>query len=377
MTYKIALVTHYLDSLGGGVTQVVRDLERHLSKSVEVKVFGLHGSDGHSPRPNGVISQRYGLDIKLARKIALWRPDIIHLHGMFTFVSCSSLVSSKRCDVPLVVSPHGMLDPWALMNSPLKKQIFLSFVEKRVLKSAARVHVLNFAEWRALNVIVDDVKKLCIIPNGISKSKADVNTNNGSLLRLLFLGRLHPKKGLSELLYGISSFKRFRPDLTKFLELNIVGWGEVNYVTELKNLAKSLGVLDVVHFRGPAFEDDKERYFAAAHAFILPSFSEGLPVAVLEAWSFGLPVLMTDECNLPEGFESRAAIRIQANPESLAKSIAVILETPRDELRAIGLNGFELVRRKFSWGSVVKQYLHMYDEVLAEHEAKKLSESQV
>ncbi|MGF5867494.1 hypothetical protein ACQE8V_29200, partial [Klebsiella pneumoniae] len=69
MTYKIALVTHYLDSLGGGVTQVVRDLERHLSKSVEVKVFGLHGSDGHSPRPNGVISQRYGLDIKLARKI--------------------------------------------------------------------------------------------------------------------------------------------------------------------------------------------------------------------------------------------------------------------------------------------------------------------
>ena len=86
---------------------------------------------------------------------------------------------------------------------------------------------------------------------------------------------------------------------------------------------------------------------------------------------------MTPECNLPEGFESKAAIRVQTNPECLANSIAAMLETPRDELRAMGQRGLELVRSKFSWDSVAKQYLDMYDEVLAEHEAKKLSKHRV
>lgn len=377
LTYKIALVTHYLNELGGGVTQVVRDLERNLSEYVEVEVFGLHGSNCNVSLANRITFQRYGLDLQLANRISAWQPDLIHLHGMFTFVSHSALVSSERCEVPLVVSPHGMLDPWALQNSRFKKRIFLSLLEKRVLKSASRVHALNAAEQHAFREVIDVDSKVRVIPNGISSLKTAIRERREKRFELLYLGRLHFKKGIAELLQGLCMLKRIRPDLLWNLEVNIVGWGDDSYVAQMKALARSLSVIDFVHFRGAAFNEEKARYFFTADAFILPSFSEGLPMAVLEAWSYGLPVLITPECNLPEGFESKAAIRVRTNPENLANSIAAVLETPRDELRAMGQRGLELVRRKFSWDSVTKQYINMYYELLAENEAKKLSKPRV
>lgn len=377
MTYRIALATHYLDELGGGVTQVVRDLEQNLSGAVEVEVFGLHGSKPNRSPANRFAFHRYGLDFQLARRISAWQPDLIHLHGMFTFVSHSALVSSQLCEAPLIVSPHGMLDPWALQNSRFKKQIFLSLLENRVLKFASRVHALNTAEQQAFLEVIEIDSKVRVIPNGISCSKKVIQDLREKRFELLYLGRLHFKKGIAELLQGLCILKRSRPDLLGNLEVNLVGWGDDSYVAQMKSLARSLGLTDFVHFRGAAFDEEKVGYFASADAFILPSYSEGLPMAVLEAWSYGLPVLMTPECNLPEGFESNAAIRVQTNPESLAKSIAAMLETPRDELHAMGQRGLELVRSKFSWDSVAKQYLDMYEEVLAEHEAKKLSKHRV
>jgi glycosyltransferase involved in cell wall biosynthesis len=377
LSYRVALVTHYLNDLGGGVTQVVRDLEHYLSKAAAVEVFGLNGSTHAFSSAKGIGFQRYGLDLTLSRRIVSWKPDIIHLHGIFTFVSHSALVSSGRCDVPLIVSPHGMLDSWALKNSRFKKQVFLALLENRVLKLASRVHALNSAEQFALYEIINSKNKVCVIPNGISCLKVINQKCSEKRFKLLYLGRLHFKKGISELLQGLCLLKRSRPDLLRNLEVNLVGWGDESYVAQMKRLTRSFGLTDFVYFRGPAFDEDKERYFATADAFILPSFSEGLPMAVLEAWSYALPVLMTPECNLPEGFENQAAMLIRANPESLASSIDVMLETPREKLRAMGRRGLELVRHKFSWDSVTRQYLSMYDEVFAEHEAKKLSKFRV
>ena len=377
MARKIALASHYLDSFGGGVTQVVRDLEKNLSGFLEVKVFGLHGSKFNRSLANRIAFHRYGLDFQLANRISAWQPDLIHLHGMFTFVSYSALVSSRCVGVPLVVSPHGMLDSWALSNSPLKKRIFLSLLENRVLEYASRVHALNSAEREAFLKVNEMDSKVRIIPNGINCPTAIIKELSGKRFELLYLGRLHLKKGVAELLQGLYTLKRNRPDLLGNLEVNLVGWGDDSYVAQMKSLARSLGLTDFVHFRGAAFDEEKARYFASADAFILPSFSEGLPMAVLEAWSYSLPVLMTPECNLSEGFERKAAIQVQTSPESLANSIAAMLDTPRDELRAMGQSGLELVRSKFSWDSVAKQYLGMYDEVLAEHESKKLSKLRV
>lgn len=123
---------------------------------------------------------------------------------------------------------------------------------------------------------------------------------------LHYLGRLHPKKGLLKLVGArasvpFSTHKEWLPV--------IAGWHQAGHETEVKCLARGLGVEMSVRFVGPQYGDDKEATLVRADAFVLPSFSEGLPVAVFEAWPWALPVLMTPQCNLPEGFAARPAVR--------------------------------------------------------------------
>ena len=138
---------------------------------------------------------------------------------------------------------------------------------------------------------------------------------------LLYLGRLHPKKGLSILLRGWKeASKRERGWV-----LVIAGWDQGGHREELEQLARELKITDSVHFAGPLFGEARETAYQNANAFVLPSLSEGQPLVVLEAWSHARPVLMTPECNLPEGFEKRAAIRMNTTVEGAAMALGKVV----------------------------------------------------
>ena len=172
----------------------------------------------------------------------------------------------------------------------------------------------------------------------------------------MYLGRIHPKKGLVNLLRAWASVARpqssdFCP-LSSDWTLTIAGWDQGGHEAELKRLATELEIpwrdcreapsplrgeggrkpdeVDFsisafqrfsVFFLGPLFGAEKAAAYRSCDAFILPSFSEGLPMVVLEAWAYGKPVLMTPECNLPEGFAVSAAIRIETNPKALREDL--------------------------------------------------------
>jgi poly(glycerol-phosphate) alpha-glucosyltransferase len=121
--------------------------------------------------------------------------------------------------------------------------------------------------------------------------------------------------------------------------------------------------VDVVFF-GPAFGEDKEQLLRSAEAFILPSFSEGLPMSVLEAWAYGLPVVMTPECNLPEGFATGAALEIRSGERSFQDGMRTLIEMTDQERAAMGLRGRRLVEEKFTWSKVAAQMRRLYEEVL-------------
>jgi glycosyltransferase involved in cell wall biosynthesis len=104
--------------------------------------------------------------------------------------------------------------------------------------------------------------------------------------------------------------------------------------------------------------------YKRASAFILPSFSEGLPMAVLAAWAYGKPVLMTPHCNLPEGFAAQAALEIDSDPDSIAEGITRIVEMPGEELAAMGHRGRRLAEEKFTWPKVAADMKAVYDWVL-------------
>jgi poly(glycerol-phosphate) alpha-glucosyltransferase len=121
-----------------------------------------------------------------------------------------------------------------------------------------------------------------------------------------------------------------------------------------------LKINDSVQFIGGQFGKDKETCFIDADAFILSSFSEGLPMSVLEAWSYKLPVVMTPFCNLPEGFEKKAAIQIEPDVDSVATGIQTLMNMTENELKIMGENGFKLVQEKFTWEKIAASTLQLY-----------------
>jgi poly(glycerol-phosphate) alpha-glucosyltransferase len=114
-------------------------------------------------------------------------------------------------------------------------------------------------------------------------------------------------------------------------------------------------------FWGPAFGAEKTQLFRSADAFILPSLSEGLPMAVLEAWAHGLPVVITPECNLSEAFMDEAAIRINPDAQSISVGLEELFSMPDSELQAMGARGRQLVEQRFSWKMIAHQMKQVYD----------------
>jgi poly(glycerol-phosphate) alpha-glucosyltransferase len=283
------------------------------------------------------------------------------------YTSVASLRWAKRGS-PYVISPHGMLDPWAVKNSRWKKRLAGALYEHRHLRGAACLHALSHAEAEAFRAY-GLRNPVCVIPNGVEipAGRPPVPAPwKGKLPKdarvLFYIGRLHPKKGLETLLRGWSTVQR---DANRSgWHLVIAGWDQDGHEQELRALAGTLGLHDSVHFIGPQFGELKAACFQAAAAFILPSVSEGLPMTVLEAWAYGLPVLMTRQCNLPSGFEAGAALRIDPEAESIAGELQFLFQMSDADRSVIGERGLALVKERHQWSTVAAQMIAVYEWAL-------------
>jgi poly(glycerol-phosphate) alpha-glucosyltransferase len=246
-----------------------------------------------------------------------------------------------------------MLDPWAIRNSARKKQLALWAYEERHLHGAACLHALCEAEAEAMRAFGLD-NPICIIPNGLDEPEAPTAKSAcygrfpEAARVLLYLGRLHPKKGLVNLLQAWAGFAGRAGPPGGSWHLAVAGWDQLGHEGELRRLVDEMSLGESVAFLGPQFGAEKSHCFASAAAFILPSVSEGLPMVVLEAWSYGLPVVMTPHCNLPEGFRAGAALEIGTGPVAIGAGLDRLARMSDDQRRAMGHNGRRLCRERFS-----------------------------
>jgi poly(glycerol-phosphate) alpha-glucosyltransferase len=364
----LAIVTGSLSPNAGGLYQSVRlPANRMAARGVALSVHGLEDErwdaargDWSVPRLHAYPTRgpaRLGYAPGMARGLGRSDADVVHLHGIWGYPSYAAWRWRKRTGRPLVIAPRGMLDPWALANSALKKQLVAQLFEKDNLGGASCLHALCRSEAEAMRAF-GLRNPIAVIPNGVDLPPADrlAAPPRDGVRSLLFLGRIHPKKGLSELLgawriaveAGLAGWR-----------LDIAGWDDGGHEPALRAQAESLGISDRVSFLGGRFGPAKDEALRAASAFILPSHSEGLPMSVLEAWSWGKPVFMTDACNLPEGFEAGAAIRITTAAEDMAGVLVGWL--PRDEaLAEAGRRGRALAEASFTWEAVVDRQLQLY-----------------
>ena len=401
---KIGFLVDSISRRSGGLYEANRQLAKQLeSQSTQVQVFGVR--DSHTEMDlkgwNGVsvtVAQglgwrRFGYSRDLAGLIDASMPDVLHSHGLWTYSSHVSLQWHRRSMRPLVIHPHGMLDFWAVGHASLKKRVAGWMFEYRHLKQASCIRALCEAEAQAIRGF-GLRNPVAIIPNGIhlpreeslapSASTSEVNEEvlpgDGGKRTLLYLGRIHPKKGLENVLNVWTVNRWHDQDLRcskdtvqqgdwRFV---IAGWDELSHENALKRCASARGIpwVDLrdkpsksdlsaasVVFAGPQFGKSKRRWYEACDACILPSFSEGLPMVVLEAWSYGKPVLMTPQCNLPEGFSGGAAIRIEPSVESISNGLAVLRRHSAQKLTEMGQRGKNLVSDRFTWSTVASDLL--------------------
>jgi glycosyltransferase involved in cell wall biosynthesis len=181
---------------------------------------------------------------------------------------------------------------------------------------------------------------------------------------LLYLGRLHPKKNVANLIRAWKQTVDAHPSTRDGWIVAIAGWDQAGHERELKKLTSDSGLLESIRFMGPLFGQNKDAAYRACDAFILPSLSEGLPMTVLEAWAHAKPVVMTPECNLPQGFAAEAALQIGTEPDEIAPGLKRLTEMSDDDRKAMGARGRTLVATRFSWPQIGEQMRAVYEWVL-------------
>jgi poly(glycerol-phosphate) alpha-glucosyltransferase len=154
------------------------------------------------------------------------------------------------------------------------------------------------------------------------------------------------------------------PSILNSWMLAIAGWDQGGHEAQLRKLTTDLRLLTSVIFLGPRFGADRDACYRACDAFVLPSLSEGLPMTVLEAWAYAKPVLMTSECNLPEGFVAGAALQTGTTSKQIAARLKQLIEMSDDDRKAMGARGRALVAETFSWPRIGEQMRWVYEWVL-------------
>jgi len=312
----------------------------------------------------------FSLDLR--RQLSTGNSDLLHVHGIWLDNQWAAYQHQLRKEVPVVVSPRGMLDPWAVKNSRWKKTASGILFANQALKKATCIHALCKSEAEAIRAY--GLKNpIAIIPNGVELPAPAVVRNVASAegkRKLLFLGRIHPKKGLAELISGWARAKNKSPDACSGWQLLVAGWDDGGHLEALKKHADECRVgwseasnnkAGELLFIGSRFGEEKDHLLRSVDAFILPSFSEGLPMSVLEAWSYGLPVVMTEYCNLPEGFRANAAIEVTPDAGSVSDGIIELLSMEPEAREALGNNGRALVENLFTWEHIADDMKSVYE----------------
>jgi poly(glycerol-phosphate) alpha-glucosyltransferase len=313
----------------------------------------------------GPISFGYSPELKCLLAAEASRGLIIHSHGLWMHPGVIARKLAKASGSPLVVSPHGMLEPWALENSRWKKRFAALVFENRNLCSADCLHALCEAEAR--NMRNYGLRNpIAIVPNGVDLEEFSslppyeaIETERPLLKgkkRMLFLSRIHPKKGLPHLL---RAWQRVVPEFKDWMLL-IAGNDQLGHEQEMRSLAIELGLGNIVVFMGPLYGEAKKKAMAGSDAFVLPSFSEGFSMAVLEAAACGLPVLLTPQCNFPQLGAAGGAVEVQPEVTSCEKGLRQLLSLSDEQRKAMGACGWEMIRKAYTWPAIAEQMTAVY-----------------
>ena len=369
---NILILTYSVTRTAGGVFDAVRDLfVNSVFKNHQLKIFSFVDENVDKDRPSwkGIPMKLFKpfpmlFSPKIRSALLKESPDIFHMEALWRYPQLL-MVTWKKCKkAPIVCTPHGMLDPYIINNQGMVKRFISNTFFQKSLEAVDCYHALCKKELEDIRAY--GLKQpVAIIPNGINLPDPDLKFEKiDQKKHLLYLGRLHKKKGVDLLLKALAAINNERNGLLEGWQIDLVGWDHEGCKAELEKIVADNHLDNMVVFHGGLFGEDKQRMYANADGYILPSHGEGLPMTVLEAWAWKIPVIMTPECHLPEGYSANAAIEINDNVESVCDGLKTFLGMSDKERQSMGMCGYDLVRADFTWDVSAQKMIQVYEWLL-------------
>jgi len=351
---------------GGLLGSVLRISQEAKKNGIEIRVLGTE--DGHTIEDTPLWApvsieafpisgpKRFAYSPALGGRLMTLESDIVHLHGLWQFPALAVARWAARTHRPYLVSPHGMLEPWALKYSRAKKAVMSFLFQKNCLRNAKCLLATSKQEAQSIR-LAGYQNAIAVVPNGV-EVPAVIPERRPVLAqrrRALFLSRVHPKKGLLNL---VEAWNRVRP---AGWELAIVGPDEGGHLAEVQVAIHTCGLADQVFYDGEVWDDAAkwECYFAA-ELFVLPTFSENFGLVIAEALGCGVPVITTRGAPWSELESNGCGWWIDATVEALEHALREATNLAPAKLLAMGANGRKLVLDRYPWDVVGRQISDVY-----------------
>lgn len=296
--------------------------------------------------------------------------DLVNVHTIFNYPSTQGCIAAMRCNIPYLLRTCGMLDRWCLQRSRLKKKIWMLLYGLRIINRASALHFTSEEEKKAADALHITAPGI-VLPIGVAQKENDEGFGKsvlGSQLgqfsgkkRILFLSRIHPKKGLDLLIPALGILAQKRDDFVFIL----AGTGELRHLRRVRRLLNRHNLDRRTIITGFVEGREKSAVFSLSDIFILPSYQENFGLAAAEALSYGLAVVISSQVNIHRDVSSHnAGIVTACNIREIALGVEKLLED--DTLRKkMGENAKRLVSEKFNWGIIVPRLIKIYSQILA------------
>ncbi len=380
---KVLHVVASLDPEWGGPTRVVAGLAQALAKrGAEISIFAPSGKDNSvyisglkgvnvKQFPKGFLSRFWtSYSLSLAKALMKEAPDfdLIHIHEIWHHPHFSAYRAAKFARKPFIISVHGALKPWSLNHKAFKKKIYSSLIQRKILKEAFALHAITQEEIKNIYSFVDN-KKVFLIPNGLDLEEFETLPDREVIERthpelkgkrvILFLGRLHPVKGLDILAKAFGNILKERDNI----QLLVAGPDNNAYKGQLVDMLGAEKALNNTIFTGMLVGKEKLAALSRADIFVLPSYSDVRGISTLEAMACSLPVVITKQCQFPEVEKVRAGKVVDADANQLSEALIELLDNP-ELCKRMGERGKRLVMKKYTWDVVADKIITLYKKVL-------------
>ena len=345
------------------------ELDISLNSLIQYQGVPVRFFARYSPSSQGKIGHIVR-EFQISRPFIAWleanieKYDILHVHALFSYTSSMAMRLARRRSIPYVAHPIGSLERWSLQQSRWRKKAFLSLIDRRNLEQANLVHFTSKSEQQQASLVSRSLTPL-ILPLGLDPAselpdaEADLRKSHGIEPHqkiVLFLGRLHPKKGLELVLDAVK--QREQEDAV----LLVAGNGDPEYQAKLVAKVQDQQLSECVRFLGHVAGGEKESLLQGSNLFVLTSYSENFGIAVAEALSAGTAVLVSNAVGAAEDLlDQEVGLICQPNAESVRLALNELLDDP-ESLARMGQNAQNYASNAYDWSSIAQRLAEAYAE---------------